>query len=380
MVSSSSSSNETLIYHERQEALLCGQHALNNLIQTQTFTPQSLSEIAQQLDQMELNYMSAGNQNGIHSRDYLQRVAEGSGNVDESGNFSIEVLRSALMTTFELTLVNTLQENIRNVEITSFDGFICNRASHWFAIRKINERFWNLNSTSERPVLISHFRLAAEIEMLQSSGYSVFVVVEIGRLPKPAMSEEEADARGSGMNSSWWREKDLLKGNGTTIGPHVNHWKRENVGNGMRLDGKSTNAATVETAIPVAKSIIDFDSMTEDEILQFALQQSVQLQQEQESKKSPEEDIELSPEPAPNADGAVRIQFRLPDGKRSERRFINTESTKVLKSYVAQCCPNQSKSTLELRVGFPPKLVPFDEYTTIGSANLSGEQIQCRYV
>ena len=36
--------------------------------------------------------MSQNNEGGITSKDFLERVAEGSGNMDESGNFSIEVL------------------------------------------------------------------------------------------------------------------------------------------------------------------------------------------------------------------------------------------------------------------------------------------------
>ena len=359
MSSLSSSSNTTYIYHERQEALLCGQHALNNLVQTQTFTPDALAEIAQQLDQMEFNYMSAGNENGVHSKDFIRYVAEGSGNVDESGNFSIEVLRSALLSMFELNLTNILQENIRQMEITNFEGFICNRASHWFAIRKINDRFWNLNSTKERPELISHFRLAAEIEALQHSGYSVFVVVEIGRLPKPAVGLEEADARGSA--GRWWSETELL--NGSARGVHVNHWRSENVGSGMRLDGKSTS---VETAIPVANTVVNFDAMTEEEMLQMALVASVQQQ---------EDSVDISAEPSPDAEGVVKIQFRLPEGKKAERRFLKSDSTKVLKAYVQQCCGGQN---VELRYGFPPKTVSFEE--SIESANLSGEQIQCRYV
>jgi Ataxin-3 len=83
----------TWIYHERQEAMLCGQHALNNLLQSQAFSPSSLSEIAHQLDLMELNFMASGNKDGVASKDYLKRLAEDSGNVDPSGNFSIEVLR-----------------------------------------------------------------------------------------------------------------------------------------------------------------------------------------------------------------------------------------------------------------------------------------------
>ena len=37
---------EYWIYHERQEAMLCGQHALNNLVQACVFSPESLAELA----------------------------------------------------------------------------------------------------------------------------------------------------------------------------------------------------------------------------------------------------------------------------------------------------------------------------------------------
>jgi Josephin len=37
---------EYWIYHERQDAMLCGQHALNNLVQECKFTAISLAEIA----------------------------------------------------------------------------------------------------------------------------------------------------------------------------------------------------------------------------------------------------------------------------------------------------------------------------------------------
>ena len=44
-----------LIYHERQEALLCGQHALNNLVQSNTFDVHGLSEIAHQVSKSYLS-------------------------------------------------------------------------------------------------------------------------------------------------------------------------------------------------------------------------------------------------------------------------------------------------------------------------------------
>ena len=56
--------HEFWIYHERQEAMLCGQHALNNLVQANEFSAGSLSEMAMQLDQMELNVMAENNEGG----------------------------------------------------------------------------------------------------------------------------------------------------------------------------------------------------------------------------------------------------------------------------------------------------------------------------
>ena len=107
-----SSAKQYWVYHERQEALLCGQHALNNLVQQNIFSPGSLCEIAKQLDEMELVYMAQNNEGGTKSKDYLKRQAEGSGNVDDSGNFSIEVLRSAVMNRFGLEFPNIRQQGV----------------------------------------------------------------------------------------------------------------------------------------------------------------------------------------------------------------------------------------------------------------------------
>ena len=41
------------IFHERQDAALCGQHCLNNLLQGEFFTAADLAEIAHELDDTE---------------------------------------------------------------------------------------------------------------------------------------------------------------------------------------------------------------------------------------------------------------------------------------------------------------------------------------
>ena len=59
------SGGDTWVYHERQQDLLCGQHALNNLIQECVFTADSLAMLAHQLDEMELHYMAQNNEGGV---------------------------------------------------------------------------------------------------------------------------------------------------------------------------------------------------------------------------------------------------------------------------------------------------------------------------
>ena len=69
--------------------------------------------------------MAQNDEGGTSSKDYLKRIAEGSGNVDESGNFSFEVLRSALMSRFNLELPNIRQQGVGDkVEITEIEGFV----------------------------------------------------------------------------------------------------------------------------------------------------------------------------------------------------------------------------------------------------------------
>jgi ataxin-3 len=299
---------------------------------------------------MELDVMAQNNEGGIHSKDYLERVAEGSANVDPSGNFSIEVLRAALNGQYGLELPNIRQEGIAAQlgDITNAEGFICNKDSHWFAIRKIDDRYWNLNSMEERPALISHFRLAAEMQGLQDSGYSVFVIQN--GLPAPCSSKEQQTR---GLPQYWWKEEDLVKGkndaiNGATF-----------PGSGTRLDGKMGNSNGL-------------GDLTEEEMLQMALAAS--LEQTATKRK-----VALSPEPAAGTAGVIRIQFRLPNGSRCVRRFIQSDPVKMIYLYVEEASKDSQGRHAELRFGFPPKDLQQLSDKTIGEASLAGEAIQCRY-
>ena len=362
---SSLASSKCWIYHERQEkTLLCGQHALNNLIQSSNFNPAQLSEIALELDDMQRTIMATNNEGGVNSKDYIKFMAEGSGNVDPSGNFSIEVLKRALMSVFNLTLVNVRQEDVRNKEVTTMQGFICNRESHWFAIRQINGRYWNLNSMREKPEMISHFRLAIEIETLIQSGYSVFCVVD-GNLPPPCTSDDDKHERG--LPQFWWNETSLLhdKDNDSES------WN--NVGTGMRCDGKSSTNSERE--------IKAIDDLTESEMLQMAMAASMQPEDvtfNEADNLDSSNRLKPLPEPEEGEAGSVKIQFRLPDRTRKIRRFQGSEVVAVLYDFVKQCYPLAKSNNLEILVGYPPKNLKDISHNTIEAAKLAGQSLQCR--
>eukprot|EP00968_Pinguiococcus_pyrenoidosus_P015068 scaffold1384_cov256-Pinguiococcus_pyrenoidosus.AAC.21 len=140
-----------LIYHERQEASLCGQHCLNNLLGGPYFSGADLADLAAQLDAQERELMLS---HGIETQDALNFLAEDSGNVDESGNFSEQVLRAALERSHNLSL-------LRRSGQESPEAFVCNHEKHWIALRCVQDQWFDLNSLLDRPRPISAFYLDA---------------------------------------------------------------------------------------------------------------------------------------------------------------------------------------------------------------------------
>lgn len=277
--------------------------------------------------------------------------------MDPGGNFSIQVLRAALQGRYGLDLPALGQDGVSELgDITQFEGFICNRESHWFAIRKINGRFWNLNSMEKRPTIISHFQLASQIKDLEHSGYSVFCI-HTG-LPPPCTSE----ANRPGIPEYWWKESDLVEGKGDNATTKAKDpWV--NVGSGVRLDGSAPAAA------------LSGENMTEDEMLQMALAASLEQQNTPLQKK-----VGLTPEPPAGTPNTVRIQFRLPSGgKPVTRRFLGTDSVLMVYAFVESQCKCDGRR-LELRYGFPPRDLQTVAEKTISEASLNGEAIQCRLV
>ncbi|MGH0151591.1 UNVERIFIED_CONTAM: hypothetical protein FKN15_031748 [Acipenser sinensis] len=89
----------------QQEGSLCAQHCLNNLLQGEYFSPVELSSIAHQLDEEERMRMAEG---GVTSQEYRTFLEQPSGNMDDSGFFSIQVISNALgVWGLELILFNS---------------------------------------------------------------------------------------------------------------------------------------------------------------------------------------------------------------------------------------------------------------------------------
>lgn len=185
-------SMEGYIYHELQESALCGQHCLNNLLQAHVYSAIGLGEIAQQLDRQETS-LGGGLMGGESS------------NVDAAGNFSIQVLRTALQRSFSIELISwTGEAGRKTVDPTQEEGFIVNRREHWFSIRKINGKWFNLNSTQELPEVISEFHVVASLAQLRNDGFTVFI--PRGKLPKAGVLPADV----SSHDSKFWVQESVV--------------------------------------------------------------------------------------------------------------------------------------------------------------------------
>ena len=279
-------SSEKYIFHEVQDSMLCGQHALNNLLQESCFTPVDLAEIAQDLDAQEMKFMTEG---GSITSDTMKFLSEKSGNVDESGNFSIQVLRAAIQRSHGIELISwTADTGQQAKEMTAEQGFIVNRSSHWFTIRKINARWWNLNSSLEYPEVITEFYLTAFLSQLIGDGYTVFQAK--GSIPvggsKPFGSSSTASTK-------WYAEKELLTKGGTAAAETYTF-----PGAGRRLAGsKSANVAdgadenalyeqAIRASLEESGHALDYEFDDDDPELALALALSRSSAEESSGAKS----------------------------------------------------------------------------------------------
>lgn len=282
-------------------------------------------------------------------------MLEGSTNVDEAGNFSIQVLKAALQEQYHLVLDYLTEEVLQGKDITEMQGFICHKSDHWFALRNIGGRFWNLNSTTERPEAVSHFALAKEMQQTRKLGYTIFAIPS--GLPPAGRKQGNA-------GKNWHRMSDLVKGKSTQSDPWENL-----TGRGMRLDGSSPGGGGGDSGVAI-------EGLTEDEQIAMAMQQSLEPCAPVVAR-SVTEDYAVPEEPPKGEKGSCRIQLKMPDGSRLVRAFRMTDPVGGIYALVSSKCDGRP---FKLMSGFPPKDLSGVKDTSIAEAGLAGESIQGRYV
>lgn len=123
-------------------------------------------------------------ENGEESEEYRRFLQQPSENMDDSGYFSVQVISRALeVWGIELIPYSSTDERVKHVfqNPSEMKAFICNYKDHWFTIRKIGDRWFNLNSLLSKPQLISNTYLSLFLAQLKNEGYSIFVA--FGDLP-----------------------------------------------------------------------------------------------------------------------------------------------------------------------------------------------------
>jgi ataxin-3 len=356
------------LYHERQDAGLCGVHCLNNLLQGTYYSEVDLMEIAHGLDAAERAVMS---EMGTDTSDFVKFISEDSGNVADDGNYSVQVLSEALKS-FDMVVGSINSPEMKGVldQPQKEQGFICNLQAHWFAIRKLQGHWWDLNSLLKTPNHLTELYLGVYLKQLQLEGYSIFVVR--GHFPSDAAFDPtNPNVKRVGLprrNSTATNDDDELQkalkaSLAQQMGMDVNDMDsdmmaaitaslEESGSQGSSQNSVSTNPRnnTEVKFTPPDVTIIEDD---EDEILRQALEMSKQTnsnvpqnsnsaQNQQQATvvttevknnvppKVEEKKRELHVPEEPAADtptsNITKMVIRLPNGTRAERKFLKTNT------------------------------------------------------
>ncbi|XP_070577520.1 ataxin-3-like [Ptychodera flava] len=272
--------NMDAIFHEKQEGSLCAQHCLNALLQGEYFTAVELASLARELDEEEMKRMAEG---GVTSPEYLKFLEQPSGNMDDSGFFSVQVISSAL-TVWGLELEPYCSDQIAagsNLDLGLVKAFICNYREHWFTVRKLGHQWFNLNSLLTGPELISDTYLSMFLAQLQQEGYSIFLV--LGNLP-----ECEAD-----------QVLQVVKATQTERPKLLSELRKES--NEASTSGASSSASSsrgvnmddLQKALAANRQYLDTDEETEEEQLREAIRLSMQGITEAEDIEDTQKEVDI---------------------------------------------------------------------------------------
>jgi len=161
------------VYKEDQYSAMCGMHAINSLLQSHGESEKECEAVARDL---ESRFMS---QTGMKEVGDQFR--------DEHGNYNIAVIQEALKKrNIQLTPLEHPSMELFRRNPTTADGFLLNRAEHWFAIRRVHGKFWTLDSCQPLPEFCGDTYLEAKIATMRASGYTIYVCQGVLPNPKPS--------------------------------------------------------------------------------------------------------------------------------------------------------------------------------------------------
>ncbi|XP_054277446.1 uncharacterized protein LOC128996269 isoform X2 [Macrosteles quadrilineatus] len=176
-----------MVFHEKQDGNLCAQHCLNALLQKSHFNAVDLAELAMEMDYAEKQTLVEA---GINTKEFQSFISQPSQNMDDSGFFSVQVIGCALAL-WGLEMVPFSSNDPRAIaarqNLNTVRAFICHSHAHWFTIRRVGSRWYNLNSTLDGPQPLSDLYLSLFLLEFEKEGNFVFMV--FGDLPACAGDE-----------------------------------------------------------------------------------------------------------------------------------------------------------------------------------------------
>ena len=318
-----------------------------------------LAGIAVELDQVERKLMLEAGMTD-EARAFMSQE---SSNVDASGNFSIQVLSTALERRFGLVLEDSRRPENKNAmqQPDSLTGFVLNRHSHWYCLRKLDGQWFSCNSTSMAPEKLTSSgnfsNLSTILRDLTYDNWTVFVVKgERSSWPAPAPRNQGAPASNwvDPANPPRDPNDELAFGNGMARKEEPKFTAF--TGAGRTLGGGSGGGGGGSAAV-------DMSRMTEDEQLAMAMALSQDLAQK---ARTPSKPLVLD-ESAP----VTTLQVRMADGSRKLVKANHTHTVAQLKAHVATFAPGVA---FTLKGGFPPKPLE-DDSLTLAEAKLLNESI-----
>lgn len=191
------------IYHEKQVGALCAVHAMNNLLQGPLFDEWQLREAAAELDREEKRLLGGSD-------------VDLTGNARGDGFFNVQVIR-LLLQKMGYSLTPIKGEVGKSIGDTAKEnGYICNKAEHWFALRRIGNEWFDLNSCIPTPAHYTNADIHHHINEAKREGYEVFAVQ--GDFPRTALEDDStallAAVQGCGRAGQGY---SLFAGRGQTL-------------------------------------------------------------------------------------------------------------------------------------------------------------------